>query len=123
MNETKRERYIRILSGLGGADITAEACKELVELLKEQPERPKEWKWIPVSERLPEKDGRYLVAYWLMKDYMWMSIAWFGEAVMPNRPMHGRYFYINGEYGEVVWDNVLAWMPLPEPYRKDGEEE
>lgn len=39
MSETKRERYIRILSGLGGADISAEACKELVELLKEQPER------------------------------------------------------------------------------------
>ena len=37
MNETKRERYIRILSGLGGADISAEACKEIVELLKEQP--------------------------------------------------------------------------------------
>lgn len=38
MSETKRERYIRILSGLGGADISSEACKELVELLKEQPE-------------------------------------------------------------------------------------
>lgn len=44
MDETKRERYIRILSGLGGADITAEACKELVKLLKEQPDRPRgEW--------------------------------------------------------------------------------
>lgn len=38
MSETKCERYIRILSGLGGADISSEACKELVELLKEQPE-------------------------------------------------------------------------------------
>lgn len=35
MTESKRERYIRILSGLDGAEISAEACKELVELLKE----------------------------------------------------------------------------------------
>lgn len=99
----------------------ANIADELRKLPSAEPER-KKGKWIPVSERLPEKDGRYLVAYWLMKDYMWMSIAWFGEAVMPNRPMHGRYFYINGEYGEVVWDNVLAWMPLPEPWKGEDDE-
>lgn len=49
MNETKRERYIRILSGLGGADISAEACKELVELLKEQPERPN-GHWVEIGD-------------------------------------------------------------------------
>jgi len=55
MSETKRERYIRILSGLGGADISGEACRELVELLKEQPERPKgEWiEYIPEHGKCP----------------------------------------------------------------------
>lgn len=48
MHESKRERYIRILSGLGGADISAEACKEIVALLKEAPER-KKGKWIGIS--------------------------------------------------------------------------
>ena len=44
MHESKRERYIRILTDKGGADISAEACKELVELLKEA-DRPK-GKWV-----------------------------------------------------------------------------
>ena len=46
MTESKRERYIRILSGLDGAEISAEACKELVELLKE----PKMGKWLRTDD-------------------------------------------------------------------------
>lgn len=56
-------------------------------------------KWIPCSERLPERNGYYLVTgrqgavnKWLYQDGYW--------------------------YGK--W-TVLAWMPLPEPYMR-GEE-
>lgn len=62
-------------------------------------------KWIPVSERLPEKsglvlciaDGRTELKFW---DYV--SKKWLG------------YFYIDTP------QNVTHWMPLPEP-PKEGE--
>ena len=78
--------------------------------------------WIPCSERLPNEDGRYLVVYPLISWRNWISIKWFGKPNMPNRPIKGKCFYASdSEYGDVIWDNVIAWMPLPDPYREDGE--
>ena len=55
--------------------------------------------WIPVSDRLPEEDGEYLVTT------------------------------INGDvdiYVFHIWGakspKVIAWMPLPEPYKAESEE-
>ena len=56
-------------------------------------------RWIPVSERLPENDGQYLVAY-DREDEILENISYFDR--------HG--FWIG---------NVVAWMPLPEPYKAD----
>ena len=60
--------------------------------------------WIPVSERLPEKYDQYLCycdggefyVYWL-----------------ENKPWVERF---------LEDELIIAWMPLPEPYREDGEE-
>ena len=63
-------------------------------------------RWIPVSERLPEKEGQYLLS--CDTDY--------GVEV-------GR-FYIDedGErYFGCDWndpDDINAWMPLPKPYKR-----
>ena len=62
-------------------------------------------KWIPCSERLPEDEGRFLVT---METYI------FNEYSHPI----GTSFY-SPSYG---WVNaspnkVLAWMPLPEPWK------
>lgn len=54
-------------------------------------------KWTPVSERLPEEDGGYLVA--VKRGYVTTAL-WVGNAEN--------------------WKKVTAWMPLPEPY-KGGE--
>lgn len=65
-----------------------------------------EMKWIPVSERLPDKNGKYLC-------------CWQGKAVDTG-------FFFNRHWrlcGEVKDKLVTAWMPLPELYRKDGEHE
>ena len=66
--------------------------------------------WIPCSERLPEYDGD---AY-LVTDYC--------EQINRKR-IHVSYCYINKEgfWSDVPWGyKVIAWMPLPEPYK--GEE-
>ena len=58
--------------------------------------------WIPVSERLPEEDGRYLVTN--SKN----------EVVVYVYNSHG-----NSE--EYYKRCVVAWMPLPEPFKEEGE--
>ena len=59
-------------------------------------------RWIPVTERLPENPAQVLVTY-----------SW-GEVTV------GEYWN-NGEGWGTYGEEVLAWMPLPEPY-KGGEE-
>jgi len=68
----------------------------------EQPEQ----RWIPCSKRLPENRRYVLVTYQHEYGLIDHGITWYGEA-------------------EKKWDtsrNVVAWMPLPEPYR-GGETE
>ena len=68
-------------------------------------------KWIPVSEMLPDKDGRYLVQH----DYGEISISDYAD---------GWNCYRHSISKKVVrsfeMNSIVAWMPLPEPYR--GEE-
>ena len=54
-------------------------------------------RWIPVSERLPEDDGLYLV-------------------YTEEQP-----FVCPFEDGEFFIDEVIAWMPLPQPYKAESE--
>ncbi len=60
-------------------------------------------KWIPVTERLPEKEGRYLCV---------VRIGYKSGAVyvkVMNGDRHG--FSLEHIYN----DDVTHWMPLPEP--------
>lgn len=58
--------------------------------------------WIPVTERLPE-DGYYLATL-------------DGELVGQEEPFTGMCGIENGKWDDE--DCVMAWMPLPEPYRE-----
>ena len=80
--------------------------------------------WIPVSERLPSEHGEYLVFYEGLPIIGYrIEIMWYGEPLMPNVDVSGKHFYrCDSEWGDIIYDEVIAWMPLPEPYRKDGEE-
>ena len=63
----------------------------------------KESGWIPVSERLPE-DGTYITTL-------------DGELVGQEEPFTGMCGIENGKWDDE--DCVIAWMPLPEPYKED----
>ena len=66
-------------------------------------------KWIPVTERLPEKSGRYL-ALTPSK----VRGADYYEWLIRYDPKGGFYDY-DSEWGDIPMDDVTHWMPLPTP--------
>ena len=64
--------------------------------------------WIPCSERLPEVEGEYLTCD-------------------KKGNIHTMYHFQSNKHPFAIGDNhpryypVIAWMPLPEPYREDEE--
>lgn len=94
----------------------------MVETIYELERELEKYKWIPCSERLPEKDDRYLTTYPLIRDMKWVHILWYGEPSMPSREVQGKVWYVSDEeYGDVPYDDVIAWMPLPKPYKEDDK--
>lgn len=98
-----------------------------INVLKEQLESA-DAEWIPCSERLPEDSGDYLVCpsdgviedYSDCRDVMIIpydadceAFGWWTE----------RYDPISLGFVDCDFDEfeVLAWMPLPKPYREDSE--
>ena len=64
--------------------------------------------WIPCSERLPEENTEVLIArkknkHEINMGYHIKEVGWYDQC-----------------YHHFV-DDVLAWMPLPDPYREDGD--
>lgn len=75
--------------------------------------------WIPVNERLPEDMQRVLIwfEYYRYGDFNCMYQTYgFGYVC------DGKWSpFINGETG---WQDyrIIAWQPLPEPYKEEGAE-
>ena len=81
-------------------------------------------KWIPVSKRLPKENGRYFVTRGLNA----CGNLW-------NRVYIVNYSDLMGLKKEKIWwsgnvgksdferhDDVIAWMPLPTPYKAESED-
>lgn len=78
-------------------------------------------RWIPCSERLPEIYDTYLVVVKLK--YEWETEWEYHTDVADFTFEEG---YIEGWDTFNDWDegqecHVIAWMPLPEPYKEEGE--
>ena len=67
--------------------------------------------WIPVSEELPNFAQRVLVS---TANYVYEAIYFDEDA--------GWSIY-NVTFKDVDESDILAWMPLPEPYKEEGDEE
>lgn len=80
--------------------------------------------WIPCSERLPEEDTEVLISYRYKEgegdtDHVNIDITSYGTTCFGGREIHTLkewrqpfdYFHANYE--------VIAWMPLPTPYREE----
>ena len=78
-------------------------------LLNDFEQDEKENGWIPVSERLPEKN----------KDVI-TTVKYSGFMGMYGRWLKTAFIDDYGEWnGECIGGEVIAWMPLPEPYKED----
>ena len=96
---------------------------EVVKGLKQLPSAQPEQRWIPVSERLPEANGRYLVTRGLNAcGAMWKRVYLINYSDLMG--LKSERIWWDGNVGKSDFeriDDVVAWMPLPEPYRKEEE--
>ena len=78
--------------------------------------------WIPVTERLPDKEGSYLCT---VQGYVgkttYLRIADFHPDIYVEYDIEEHkpgFIDYDSEYGFYEVTKVLAWMPLPTPYRE-----
>ena len=83
------------------------------QMIKELPSAWPEQRWIPRSEKLPEEYGNYLITEMPIGDF---EIEPYVATYYPEDDE-----WTTGSPIKIVRRPVIAWMPLPEPYRKDGE--
>lgn len=69
----------------------------------EEDQEPQSVRWIPVAEQLPNGGEDVLVC----TGNGWILIAWYGT--------NGQSWHITPT--GITHDDIIAWMPLPEPYR------
>lgn len=96
------DERVRVAGGMSEDELTddfKDGVQAVLYLLSNQPTITPEPHWIPVTERLPEVSGCYFVSVKNDHERRYSKTAWFKK---------GAWF---------ARQDVLAWMPLPEPYK------
>ena len=91
----------------------SEAIERIERGVYSLPPAQPEQRWIPVTERLPDKNGKYLCSIqsnFKRKKIMRISTTDFESGINRWSPDCMAFK-----------DRVIAWMPLPEPYSKKNE--
>ena len=76
--------------------------------------QPKVGEWIPVSEELPEEEYDTVLVF--LESNIYDIAIWHSEYGF--RPWYEGYF---GKSTPDWKSEVLAWMPLPEPYKEQND--
>lgn len=105
-NAAERKRRIAMtlqeaLNTLGNLSLIISGCDE--EKIKEAFSVIERYKWVPTSERLPERSGMYFVTKRQANGAIQMAV--------------GSYYALTKEWSENGnFKDVIAWMKLPSPY-------
>lgn len=102
-----------IIFGVVGKDITCGELARAIESLPTIEVSERHEKWIPCSEGLPNDDESVIVSVLDNRgDVPWKytTVAWRCSGV-----------WISDN--DILCGTVVAWMPLPEPYREESEVE
>lgn len=83
--------------------------RQLAEWLKELKQLREQTRWIPCSERLPKDKETVLVTF---KHFVSGNTIGLGSVIL----LRGKPHWHVREQSLGTYD-VLAWMPLPEPYK------
>ena len=124
------DRHIKILKDLPSAQsYTDEEIQKMQDIEQAQLDKAYEMgkadamRWIPCGERLPDRFGEMLVTFIPAAGTLWtrVIIAHYSDLMGIAKPC----FWI-GNVGKSDFANitsqVVAWMPLPEPYKEDDHE-
>ena len=81
------------------------------QMICELPSVQSETHWIPCSERLPEESGQYLITV------KYEHVDGYEDIYAEHGDWSGEKWdmFSFGHCGKV--EDIVAWMPLPEPYR------
>ena len=86
---------------------------------------PSAQRWIPVGDRLPEERQRCLVTY--SGDLVGIAVftndlyRFDRDDFMGKKGVSGFVYYDSAYGGYFDFEEVTAWMQLPEPYREEAE--
>ncbi len=97
-----------------------------LELFGNSEQLPSAQRWIPVSEKLPEEDTEVLISYRYKEgegdtSNTYIDITTYGQMYFGgNKVGDYKHWRAPFEYFESNYE-VIAWKPLPEPYRGGGK--
>lgn len=88
---------------------------ECVMIIRDLPSAQQCSGWISVREKLPEDNTTVLVTHNSGR----VSISSWHASTVRTMGFDNPGVLFNTETGEIRTDGVMAWMPLPEPYKEE----